>query len=91
MKLSTQGISTGHVPDADKPWGKERPGHKRHLPKIVEKAKELDVDCMFISRPVPPPALDEGLKEVNYLLTILQGDLTWQITTRFMEKLKCAS
>lgn len=73
--IHTGDIHWGMCPDADKPWGKERAqAIKDTFRKIVEKAKELDVDCMFISGDLfHRQPLMKDLKEVNYLFSTIPG------------------
>lgn len=73
--IHTGDIHWGMCPDADKPWAKERAqAVKDTFRKIVEKAKELDVDCMFISGDLfHRQPLMKDLKEVNYLFSTIPG------------------
>ena len=58
-------------PDANKPWGKERAlAIKDTFRTIIENAKEMDVDCLFISGDLfHRQPLMKDLKEVNYLFS----------------------
>ena len=48
--IHTGDIHWGMCPDANKPWGKERAqAIKDTFRIIIEKTKEMDVDCLFIS------------------------------------------
>ena len=49
--IHTGDIHWGMCPDANKPWGKERAqAIKDTFRIIIEKTKEMDVDCLFIQR-----------------------------------------
>lgn len=69
--IHTGDIHWGMCPDASKPWGKERAqAIKESLRTIIEHAKEMDVDCLFISGDLfHRQPLMKDLKEVNYLFS----------------------
>ena len=62
--IHTGDIHWGMCPDANKPWGKERAlAIKDTFRTIIENAKEMDVDCLFISGDLfHRPAADERFK-----------------------------
>lgn len=66
-------IHWGMTPDSDKPWHKERAqAIKDTFADVIKKAKELDVDFLFISGDLfhrQPMARD--LKEINYLFSTI--------------------
>lgn len=66
-------VHWGMTPDSDKPWSKERTqAIKDTLAAVVQKAKELDADCLLIAGDLfhrQPMAKD--LKEVNYLFSTI--------------------
>lgn len=63
-------VHWGMVPDADKPWAKDRAADIREsFARAIDKCREIGADCLFISGDLfhrQPLARD--LKEVNYLL-----------------------
>ena len=69
--IHTGDIHWGMCPDANKPWGKERAlAIKDTFRTIIENAKEMDVDCLFISGDLfHRQPLMKDLKEVNYLFS----------------------
>lgn len=69
--IHTGDIHWGMCPDAGKPWGKERAqAIKDTFRKIIEHAKEMDADCLFISGDLfHRQPLMKDLKEVNYLFS----------------------
>lgn len=69
--IHTGDIHWGMYPDANKPWGKERAlAIKDTFRTIIENAKEMDVDCLFISGDLfHRQPLMKDLKEVNYLFS----------------------
>lgn len=69
--IHTGDIHWGMCPDASKPWGKERAqAIKDTFRTIIEHAKELDADCLFISGDLfHRQPLMKDLKEVNYLFS----------------------
>lgn len=69
--IHTGDIHWGMCPDAGKPWGKERAqAIKDTLRRIIEHAKEMDADCLFISGDLfHRQPLMKDLKEVNYLFS----------------------
>ena len=71
--IHTGDIHWGMIPDADKPWGKERAqAIKDTFRSIVDYAREKEADCLFISGDLfhrQPLARD--LKEVNYLFSTI--------------------
>ena len=69
--IHTGDIHWGMCPDANKPWGKERAlAIKDTFRTIIENAKEMDVDCLFISGDLfRRQPLMKDLKEVNYLFS----------------------
>ena len=71
--IHTGDIHWGMCPDANKPWGKERAqAIKDTFRIIIEKAKEMDVDCLFISGDLfHRQPLMKDLKEVNYLFSTI--------------------
>lgn len=73
--IHTGDIHWGMCPDADKPWGRERAqAVKDTFKNIVEKARELEVDCMFISGDLfHRQPLMKDLKELNYLFSTIPG------------------
>ena len=49
--IHTGDIHWGMIPDADKPWGKERTqAIKDTFRSIVDYAREKEADCLFIKR-----------------------------------------
>lgn len=66
-------VHWGMNPDSDQSWSKERAqAIKSTFGEVIQKAKELDVDCLFISGDLfhrQPLARD--LKEVNYLFSTI--------------------
>ena len=71
--IHTGDIHWGMCPDANKPWGKERAqAIKDTFRIIIEKTKEMDVDCLFISGDLfHRQPLMKDLKEVNYLFSTI--------------------
>lgn len=71
--IHTGDIHWGMCPDAGKPWGNERTqAIKDTFRTIIEHAKEMDVDCLFISGDLfHRQPLMKDLKEVNYLLSTI--------------------
>ena len=69
--IHTGDIHWGMCPDANKPCGKERAlAIKDTFRTIIENAKEMDVDCLFISGDLfHRQPLMKDLKEVNYLFS----------------------
>ena len=69
--IHTGDIHWGMCPDANKPWGKERAlAIKDTFRTIIENAKEMDVDCLFISGDLfHRQPLMKDLKEGNYLFS----------------------
>lgn len=63
------------APDSDKPWSRERARDIREtFTAIIEKARKLDVDCLFISGDLfHRQPLIKDLKEVNYLFSTIPG------------------
>lgn len=66
-------VHWGMTPDSDKPWCKERAqAIKDTFSNVIQKTKELDVDCLFIAGDLfhrQPLARD--LKELNYLFSTI--------------------
>jgi len=71
--IHTADIHWGMTPDSDKPWSRERTqAIKDTFSQIVTKARELDVDFLFISGDLfHRQPLQKDLKEVNYLFTTI--------------------
>lgn len=73
--IHTGDIHWGMAPDSDKPWSRERARDIREtFTAIIEKARKLDVDCLFISGDLfHRQPLIKDLKEVNYLFSTIPG------------------
>lgn len=73
--IHTGDIHWGMAPDSDKPWSRERSRDiKETFTAIIEKSKELDVDCLFIAGDLfHRQPLQKDLKEVNYLFSTIPG------------------
>ena len=73
--LHTADIHWGMTPDSDSPWSRERyQAIKDTFTKIITKARDAEVNCLFISGDLfhrQPLARD--LKEINYLFTTIPG------------------
>ena len=71
--IHTADIHWGMTPDSDKPWCRERTqAVKDTFSQIVTKAREMDVDFLFISGDLfHRQPLQKDLKEVNYLFTTI--------------------
>lgn len=71
--IHTGDIHWGMAPDSDKPWSRERARDiKETFSAIIEKAKKLDVDCLFIAGDLfHRQPLQKDLKEVNYLFSTI--------------------
>ena len=71
--IHTGDIHWGMCPDADKPWGRERAqAIKDTFRLIVDKAREMEADCLFISGDLfHRQPLVRDLKEVNYLFSTI--------------------
>ncbi len=71
--IHTGDIHWGMSPDSDKPWSSERSRDIRDtFAAIVNKAKELHVDCLFIAGDLfHRQPLQRDLKEVNYLFSTI--------------------
>lgn len=61
------------APDSDKPWSRERARDIRDtFAAIIEKARQLNVDCLFIAGDLfHRQPLQKDLKEVNYLFSTI--------------------
>lgn len=73
--IHTGDVHWGMTPDSDKPWSRERARDIREtFAAIIGKARDLDVDCLFIAGDLfhRQPLLKD-LKEVNYLFTTIPG------------------
>lgn len=71
--IHTADIHWGMTPDSDKPWSRERfQAVKNVFSQIVAKARELEVDFLFIAGDLfhRQPLLKD-LKEINYLFTTI--------------------
>lgn len=66
-------VHWGMSPDSDKPWSKERfQDIKDTFAKVINQAKELEADCLFISGDLfHRQPLIRDLKEVNYLFSTI--------------------
>lgn len=73
--IHTGDIHWGMAPDSDKPWSRERSRDiKETFTAIIEKARKLDVDCLFIAGDLfHRQPLIKDLKEVNYLFSTIPG------------------
>lgn len=71
--IHTADIHWGMVPDSDRFWSRERTqAIKDILPQIVTKAKELEVDFLFISGDLfHRQPLQKDLQDVNYLFSTI--------------------
>lgn len=71
--IHTADIHWGMAPDSDKPWCKERTqAVKDTFSQIVTKAREMEVDFLFIAGDLfHRQPLQKDLKEVNYLFTTI--------------------
>ena len=71
--IHTADVHWGMEPDSDKPWSRERTqAIKDTFTQVITKARELDVDFLFISGDLfhRQPLLRD-LKEVNYLFSTI--------------------
>lgn len=71
--IHTADVHWGMTPDSDKPWTRERTQSiKDTFSQIVTKAREMEVDFLFISGDLfHRQPLQKDLKEVNYLFTTI--------------------
>ena len=71
--IHTADVHWGMEPDSDKPWGMERAqAIKDTFVQIIAKARELDVDFLFISGDLfHRQPLQRDLKELNYLFSTI--------------------
>ncbi len=69
--IHTADIHWGMNPDSDKPWSRERAqAIKDTFARIIQEAKDRDVDCIFISGDLfHSQPLARDLKELNYLFS----------------------
>ena len=67
--LHVADVHWGMVPDADQPWGKDRANDiKATFRRIIEKCRELNVDCLFIAGDLfHRQPMNKDLQELNYL------------------------
>lgn len=66
-------VHWGMAPDSDKPWSRERAqAIKDTFAGVIRRAKELEVDCLFIAGDLfHRQPLVKDLKEVNYLFSTI--------------------
>ncbi len=71
--IHTGDIHWGMCPDSSKPWSKERAqAIKDTFRTITEQAKDMGVDCLFISGDLfHRQPLAKDLKEVDYLFSTI--------------------
>ncbi len=71
--IHTADVHWGITPDSDKPWTRERTqAIKDTFSQIVTKAREMEVDFLFISGDLfHRQPLQKDLKEINYLFTTI--------------------
>ena len=71
--IHTADVHWGMTPDSDKPWTRERTqAIKDTFSQIVTKAREMEVDFLFISGDLfHRQPLQKDLKEINYLFTTI--------------------
>lgn len=71
--VHTADVHWGMIPDADKPWAKDRANDiKDSFAKVIAKCKEISADCLFISGDLfHRQPLTRDLKEVNYLFSTI--------------------
>ncbi len=71
--IHTADVHWGMTPDSDKPWTRERTqAVKDTFSQIVTKAREMEVDFLFISGDLfHRQPLQKDLKEINYLFTTI--------------------
>ena len=71
--IHTADVHWGMTPDSDKPWSRERTqAIKDTFSQIVTKAREREVDFLFISGDLfHRQPLQKDLKEINYLFTTI--------------------
>ena len=71
--IHTADVHWGMTPDSDKPWTRERTqAIKDTSSQIVTKAREMEVDFLFISGDLfHRQPLQKDLKEINYLFTTI--------------------
>lgn len=71
--VHTADVSWGMTPDSDMPWGKDRANDiKTSFTKIIDRARELSADCLFISGDLfHRQPLTRDLKDLNYLFSTI--------------------
>lgn len=71
--IHTADIHWGMTPDSDSPWSRERgQAIKDTFTQIITRARDLDVDCLFISGDLfHRQPLTRDLKELNYLFSTI--------------------
>ncbi|MEG0214630.1 MAG: metallophosphoesterase [Hungatella sp.] len=71
--IHTADIHWGMTPDSDKPWSRERfQAIKDTFTQIITKARDLDVDLLFIAGDLfHRQPLVKDLKEINYLFSTI--------------------